>query len=107
MMMLPSMTGDDSNMGFINQFGQPMNMIKIEMPGPDGKMMKFLQFPSMPQGAMPPVVMTQPVSGSFKRYFYSLICWCLLFSFFKISFSILNFLCKNLIVVQKRRKERF
>ena len=61
MMMAPNMASGD--MKFINPYGQPVNMIKFEMPGPDGKMMQFMQIPSMPQGAMQPVVMAQPVGG--------------------------------------------
>jgi len=59
--MAPNMASGD--MKFVGPYGQPMNVIKFEMPGPDGKMMQFLQIPSMPQGAIQPVMMAQPVTG--------------------------------------------
>ena len=63
MMMAPNMASGD--MKFVGPYGQPMNVIKFEMPGPDGKMMQFLQIPSMPQGAMQPVMMAPPVTSKF------------------------------------------
>ena len=80
MMAAPNMAAGD--MKFVGPYGQPMNMIKIEMPGPDGKMMQFYQFPTMAQGAMQPVVMASSVGGKLnivRHFSYRYIFWyCLL-----------------------------
>ncbi|XP_076822284.1 uncharacterized protein LOC143468779 isoform X2 [Clavelina lepadiformis] len=59
MMMAPPSV----EMPMVNPYGQPMNV--IQMPGPDGQMIQFVQIPSFPQQAshaLPqPVIVASPV----------------------------------------------